>query len=250
MAPIIHYCWFGGEKPPWVVNRLALWRKKLPSWRVQEWNETNLNIIAHPYLERAIKFRQWAFAADYARLLVLEKCGGVYFDTDIEVVGDLMGLPNARLILGFEKNYVHAGVIASEAHHPFIRRLLEIYDNNVDVGILDKMPKSIVNRVTDLLIDEWNLKTVFGETCLADGIRILPADYLLLDLKKGNSITVHHYDASWKIAFDKASFTNEVKYYCDWQHAPLVFRIKEHLKMILQFQLPGVYRFIRDYKRT
>lgn len=236
--------------PLQVARRVAAWRARLLGVEFCEWNETNLDIAAHPYLQRALSAKQWAFAADYARLLKLEELGGVYLDTDVEINGDLTALQKNPLTLGFEKNCVHAGVMACEPHHPFVRRLREIYDADVDVGNPNREPKSIVSRITDLLVDEWGLRTAFGEVNLKNGIRILPADRLLVDLHNGRNLTVHHYEASWKKSFDVDSFVRDVKRYCDWRCAPLSFRLKERLKMFLQFHLPGVYRRIRDRRCT
>jgi len=245
----IHFCWFGGKQPPRVAQCVATWRTHLPEAEFYEWNETNLDIATHPYLKQALEAKQWAFAADYARLLKLEELGGIYLDTDVEIVGDLAELLKAPLTLGFEKNCVHAGVMACEPHHPFVRRLLRTYDAAIDVGNPNQEPTSIVNRITDLLIDEWGLRTCFGEVTLKDGICILPADRLLVNLQNGRNLTVHHYEASWKKSFDAETFLADVKRYCNWPHAPLSFRIKEKIKMFLQFQLPRLYRYIRDRRR-
>lgn len=245
----VHFCWFGGEKPSHIESCMKTWRDYEPDAEICEWGEENCRCKGRAYFDRAITAHQWAFAADYARLFVLEKFGGVYLDTDIELCGSLNELRKDSLTLGFEKNCVHGGVIACEPHHPLVRRLIEIYDADVDTGDPTREPKSIVSRITDLLMDEWGLRTVFGEVRLRNGIRILPADRLLVDLHNGKCMTVHHYGASWKKSFDADAFVRDVKRYCDWRNAPLGFRVKEKVKMFLQFRLPWIYRILRDRKR-
>ena len=247
---MIHYCWFGEEKPDKVLRCIESWRRFEPSAEITEWNESNCNLESSAFFARAFAAKQWAFAADYARLMKLHEFGGVYLDTDIELRAPIVReLSRDRLTLSFEKNCVQGCVIGCERHHPFIGKLLERYDNDIDVGIPGREPKSIVTRITDLLIDEYGLRSPFGEQSLADGIRILPANRLLVDMGDGKNLSIHHYDASWKADFDSYGFTRGVRRYCDWENAPLAFRARERLKVILQYRLPRLYRRIRDGRR-
>ena len=247
MASLIHCCWFGGKKPALVQTCLASWKRFEPRARILEWNEANAACEDSVYYRAAIAARKWAFAADYVRLRKLYEMGGVYFDTDIELKTPVVEeLSQARVTLGFEKNCVQAGVIASEPRHPLIGRLLESYDSRVDIGLSGKEPQTIVNRLTDLLVDNYGLRSPFGEQQLREGVRILPANRLLVDNGDGQSLAVHHYAASWKTGFDADAFAREVFYYCNWRAAPIGFRLKERLKMALQFHFPRVYRVIRD----
>lgn len=250
MAALIHYCWFGGEKPARVLRCRKSWRRWLPGCRIVEWNESNAGCGDSEYYRRAIKAKRWAFAADYVRLRKLYEWGGIYLDTDMEVRSSLLSEwaeDRSSVVLGFEKNCVQAGVMICPPRHRLIKMLLSEYD--VDVGVSGREPKSIVTRLTDLLIDEYGLRTPFGEQRLRDGVRILPANRLLVDMQDGQSLAIHHYAASWKMDFHAEAFVRDVKRYCDWEHAPIGFRFKERLKMILQYRLPWGYRRIRDWRR-
>lgn len=250
MVDLIHYCWFGGKKSTLVQSCLASWKRFEPKARILEWNEANAACEDSAYYRAAIAAQKWAFAADYVRLRKLYEMGGVYFDTDMELKAPAIDvLRSARLTLGLEKNCVHAGVMASEPRHPLIGKLLASYDSHVDVGPFGQEPQTIVNRLTDSLVDEYGLRSPFKEQCLRDGIRILPATRLLIDAGDGQNLAVHHYAASWKPGFDADAFVREVRWYCDWRNAPLAFRLKERLKMALQFHCPRVYRAVRDGKR-
>lgn len=247
MTSVIHYCWFGGEKPEKVLRCVESWRRFEPAAEIREWNESNCGCDDSEYYRLAIAARQWAFAADYVRLRKLEEQGGVYLDADMELKAPVLTeLGRARLTLGFEKNCVHAGVVACEPHHPFIRHLVDGYAEDVDVGITGLEPRSIVARITDLLVDSYGLRSPFGEQCLRDGIRILPANRLLVDMGDGECLAVHHYAASWKGDFDVDAFVEDVRRYCRWNSSPLGFRFRERVKLFLQFRLPCVYRRIRD----
>ena len=84
----IHYCWFGREtKPARVEKRIAGWEKRCPDYQIIEWNEDNYDIsAAPPYIRQAYESKKWAFVTDYVRLRVVHDYGGIYMDTDVEVI--------------------------------------------------------------------------------------------------------------------------------------------------------------------
>lgn len=230
---------------------MSSWRVTLPGMGFCEWNEATCDLDSCAYVRKAVESGQWAFVADYIRLQKLDQMGGIYLDTDMEVRKPFEEfLDGARCVLGFEKNGVQAGFIATEPHHPLMRKLLKSYDESVDTGREGHEPKTIVSRLTDLLIDEYGLKDFLHEVSLPDGVRIFPANRFLVDTGDGTCRMVHHYEASWKAEFDAGAFVRDVKRYCDWAHAPWEFRAKERLKMFLQIRFPAVYRRIRDGRCT
>jgi mannosyltransferase OCH1-like enzyme len=87
---IIHYVWLGGKaKPDYLIKNLESWKKYCPDYEIKEWNETNFDLSSNRYLEEAIKMKKWAFASDYIRLAVLYNEGGIYLDTDVEILKPL-----------------------------------------------------------------------------------------------------------------------------------------------------------------
>ena len=85
---IIHYCWFGGNPlPESALKCIASWRKFLPDYEIKEWNENNFPIEKCPlYAKQAYQSKKWAFVSDYARFKILYDYGGLYFDTDVELI--------------------------------------------------------------------------------------------------------------------------------------------------------------------
>ena len=84
---IIHYCWFGGnKKPKKTIKCINSWKKYFPGWKIIEWNEENFDVKCNIYVKQAYACKKWAFVADYCRFWALERYGGIYFDTDVEVV--------------------------------------------------------------------------------------------------------------------------------------------------------------------
>lgn len=87
---VIHYVWFGkNPKTKSIKKCIASWRKYCPDYRIIEWNETNYNIRKNRYMYEAYKAKKWAFASDYARYDIIYQFGGIYLDTDVELVASM-----------------------------------------------------------------------------------------------------------------------------------------------------------------
>ena len=102
---IIHYCWFGGnEKPALAKKCIASWKKFSPDWEIREWNESNFPIQRYPYAAYCLANQKWAFLSDFVRLVVVAEHGGVYFDTDVELLRPLDELCRFDAFYGFESD--------------------------------------------------------------------------------------------------------------------------------------------------
>lgn len=100
---IIHYCWFGRNPlPPLAQECIASWRKYLPDYEIKEWNEDNFDVNAIPYTAEAYRQKKYAFVSDYARFWIMYHYGGLYFDTDVEVIRPLDDIIAAGNFMGFE----------------------------------------------------------------------------------------------------------------------------------------------------
>lgn len=205
----IHYCWFGGRPLPKSAQKcIASWRKHFPGWEIKEWNESNFDINAIPYTRQAAERGKWAFVSDYARFHILYDEGGVYFDTDVEVIAPMDDIVARGAFMGWEKSHVGVGVatglgIGAPAEHPVYREILEHYST---LPFLDKdgrqMPGTVVKHVTDILTRhglrlEDSMQTVAGVT-------VYPHDYFNpLDDATGrltiteNSRSIHRYAKTW-----------------------------------------------------
>ena len=148
---IIHYCWFGrGEMPELVQQCIESWKKYLPNYAMHLWNEDNFDVSAAPrYVQEAYVAKKYAFVSDYVRLWALEREGGLYMDVDFEVYksfDDLMEQYEA--FAGYEgskRNPVMMGVLAAEAHHPWIQGMMQTYESRVflkEDGSLDMTPNT------------------------------------------------------------------------------------------------------------
>ena len=207
---IIHYCWFGNNpKPPSVLAYIENWKSKLPDYKIIEWNESNFDIGCCQYVEEAYKKKKHAFVSDYARLYALYHYGGIYLDTDVEVVKNFSPLlSKGKCIFGFEeKCSVASSTILSEAGNAFIFKFMNSYHERAflkENGQIDTTTN--VEHLTNLLKLEGLLQNNIEQHLSFEGSKILilpqeklsPYDYInLIDKSTDETYTIHHYGNSW-----------------------------------------------------
>jgi len=202
---IIHYCWFGGkEKPNLVQKCIESWKKYCPEFEIKEWNESNFDVNSCDYVREAYNEKKWAFVTDYVRLWALFEYGGIYMDTDVEVIKSLDGFLNHAGFTGFEDDtYMVTGIIAAEKGLPLMKQLLSYYDNRRFVGengALDMTTNTV--SITQTLKDIGFLPN--GTMQVNDGFAIYPRDYFCpLDDATGrlnkteNTVAIHWFNKSW-----------------------------------------------------
>lgn len=213
---IIHYCWFGGKPlPPLAEKCIASWRKYMPDYEIRRWDESNFDVNIIPYTAEAYAARKYAFVSDYARFWILYKYGGIYFDTDVEVIRPMNDIIKRGPFMGMETDPVllqgsnHSGMVAPglglgvNPGFGLIKRLLECYKGRH--FILEENMRNqitIVHITTDLLLKE-GLKPIKGIQQV-DGVYIYPSEYFCpinittdhLNITP-NTKTIHHYAGTW-----------------------------------------------------
>ena len=153
---VLHYCWFGGApKPKNIQNCIRSWKKYCPDYEIIEWNEQNFDVSQSLYTRQAYDARRWAFVADYARLKILYEQGGIYMDTDVELLRPLDDLLAYPAFFGFQhNNEVATGLgFGAEARSPVVKALLDDYD-----GLPFLLPDGsvyVAYRGTDMTIVGW-----------------------------------------------------------------------------------------------
>lgn len=200
---IIHYCWFGNKPLPASCRKMiASWKKYLPEHELMLWNEETFDVTGSEYVKAAYQAGKYAFVSDYARLFALKKYGGIYFDTDLEVIRNFDSLLDGyNAVFGFESGEkVMTAFIAAQAEDPIINEFLDHYANQTfDISMLE--PNTVV--LTELLKRrglELNNKTqtIHGDTV------VFPVDYFqAYDFSKAslcitdNTVTIHRCFGSW-----------------------------------------------------
>lgn len=212
---IIHYCWFGGKPLPLLAKKcIDSWKKFLPEYEIKQWDESNFDVNIIPYTSQAYEAKKYAFVSDYARLWLLYKYGGLYFDTDVEVIKPLDSIISSGAFMGCENKFnpnmppvnlhINPGLGLGALPMMYIfHELLELYDSLQFIkedGSLNL--KTIVEYTSELFV-QHGLKNCPNIQRI-EGISIYPWDYfcpmtptLIMNLTE-NSVTIHHYSASWE----------------------------------------------------
>ena len=120
---IIHYCWFGGKPlSPMARRCIDSWKKYCPDYQIKRWDETNFDLNSCTYIREAYEAKKWAFITDYVRLCVMYNYGGIYMDTDVEVLKNLDCFLSEKAFSGFESvDRIPTGIMASEKECPIIK---------------------------------------------------------------------------------------------------------------------------------
>lgn len=201
----IHYVWFGGKPlTPLAEKCISSWKKYCPDYEIIRWDESNFDISQNRYCREAYEAQKWAFASDYARLWILVNEGGIYMDTDVEVLQPLDRFLNLQAFSGFEaEDRLPTGLMASSENQPFFVKLLRDYDDRSFLrsdGSFDLTTN--VTAITDscvnsgLILDNTE-QTVEGFT-LFPSEYFCPKDWLTKEINlTENSYAIHHFDGSW-----------------------------------------------------
>ena len=202
---IIHYCWFGQNAKPKLTKKcLASWHKYCPDYRIVEWNEQNFDLDQHPYLRWCHDNGKWAFLSDLARLLIVQEHGGLYFDTDVELIQSPDALLSYDAFFGFETDeFIATGLgFGSVSNHPALQAMIDRYLvlTPNDSGVFPTVGCPIMN--TEALLP-FGLKRD-GSRQSVSGVEVLPSDWLnpYDDTtgrmnKTGNTVSIHWYGKSW-----------------------------------------------------
>lgn len=204
---IIHYCWFGGkEKPELVKKCINSWMKYFPDFEIKEWNENNFDINCNTYVQQAYTAKKYAFVADYVRFWALEREGGLYFDTDVEVIRSFGDLLNNEAFVGFEnKEYVNPGQVLylKKENNIIFKEIKEWYDNATFLDENGEMIPHTVCTVFTELLKKYGFQPN-GKKQVCNGMVLYPVDYFNpYDDATGrlhkteNTYAIHWYAKSW-----------------------------------------------------
>ena len=202
---IIHYCWFGrSEKSQFVKKCIDSWKRYCPDFEIIEWNEDNFDLDYNDYVRYCYNNRKWAFLSDFVRLAVVAERGGLYFDTDVELVKSPEEVLQYEAFYGFENDeYVNSGQgFGAVSGHSTVIRMRDEYasltpDENGDYPLIG------CPRINTQILADMGLKRDGTRQNVA-GAEIFPEDYFnpyddptgRLN-KTQNTISIHWYAKSW-----------------------------------------------------
>ncbi len=220
MEKIIHYCWFGNKKMnDYTLSCIKSWQEHFPDYQIKVWNENNFDVKICSYTKEAYESNQYAFVSDYVRLYALYNYGGIYFDTDYEVLRNFENLLNADLILGFENpEKVQTAVMISKKGNPILLQLLQYYDT---LHFIDKNNNFL--QITNVeIISNYLLKLGLQQNNSYqkfNNIEVYPSEFFCpLDFNSGyiniteNTVGIHAFEGSWLNEEQHIYFQNKRKY--------------------------------------
>ena len=204
---IIHFCWFGGNPIPDEYKKyMASWTKHCPDYEIVRWDDSNYDITKNPYMHEAYKAKKWAFVSDYARLDIIYNHGGIYLDTDVELLRNIDDLLVYEAFAGFEDGkHIALGLgFGAVKGHSTVKELRDIiYDSLVFLKKdgtyeLTPSPKHQTTCMTSKGLAPNNKKQVVAGITILPTEYLCPKDYATGRLKKTkNTYSIHHFSASW-----------------------------------------------------
>lgn len=212
---IVHYCWFGRTPLPESARKcIASWKKYLPDYEIKEWNEDNFDVNSIPYTREAYRLKKYAFVSDYARMWILYKYGGLYFDTDVEIIkplDDIIARGNFMGCEAHEVSQVHANELGLNPGLGLgvapglglYKEVLDWYQTHHFATWDGKFTKTIVDIVSEAFATKKMEKKENG-ILFSDEIYIYPPEffcpknYFTGELTiTPNTRSIHHYAATW-----------------------------------------------------
>lgn len=244
---IIHYCWFGGNPLPESAKKcIASWRKFLPDYEIKEWNEDNYDVTKCQYMADAYKEKKWAFVSDYCRIDVVYQYGGIYLDTDVEVLRPFDDLLKERMFCGFEsrdpmmkksgkpiEESVALGLgYGAEKHHPALKDMLDLYatlsfynnDGSLNLVACPRYQTQILKLHG--LID--NGKTQRFDSGIAYGYEYFCPQSNITDemlFLTSNTYSIHHFSRSWSKYGPQVKMRNKLAHIMGFRLADFLSKI-------------------------
>lgn len=202
----IHYCWFGrGEMPELAMKCIESWHKFMPDYEYKLWNEDNFDINCNQYVKEAYEAKKYAFVTDYVRLYALYTEGGIYMDTDVEVLKSFDPLLHLNGFIGFEgtkRKHIGTGTIACQPNGDWVSEQIHAYDDASFIltnGSYDLTTNPI--RITRIMVQNGFVQN--GVEQDYKDMHVFPTEYFCPRQTTGeffltdNTFSDHHFMGSW-----------------------------------------------------
>lgn len=211
----IHYCWVGQNPiPEHLQQYISSWKKFCPDYEIIRWDESNYDFKKNKYMKEAYECKKWGFVPDYARLDIVYNEGGIYLDTDVELISSLDKLLSDEMFCGFisEKMIGFGLGFGASPGNYLIRELRDIYD---DYSFLDNEGKENLTSCSwyEHPILEAHGFEINGKYQKKDGVVIYPPEVLsplgasmMVSKFTSNTVSIHHAELSWTTTREKEAF--------------------------------------------
>ena len=207
----IHYCWFGGSPlPELAIKCIESWKKYCPDYEIIEWNEKNFDLNCNKYVKEAYEAKKWAFITDYVRLYAMVTQGGIYMDTDVEVLKNLDIFLNNKAFSGFEKeNAIPTGIMAFVKDFPLFKEILYNYKKKSFIKENGEMDLTTnVTTITNICLTHGlklnNQEQTIDDFTLYPKEIFCPKNYETGKIEyTEKTVTIHHFSGSWHTEKEK-----------------------------------------------
>ena len=216
---VIHYCWFGDDAMPQkAIDCINSWKKYCPDYEIVKWDESSFDINKYQFAKEAYENKKWAFVADIARLDIIYNNGGIYLDTDVEIIKNIDELLKYDFYIGFESDeYVNTGLgFGAKKNSKIILENLKKYEN-ISFSNTENISSVACPIITSNLLKEKGFK-MNNSLQIVNNCALFPKDYFCpMDYNTGavditnNTFSIHHYIASWKNNEEKKRHEIEIK---------------------------------------
>lgn len=221
----IHYCWFGGKQlPRAAVKFIKSWQRKLPDYEIIQWNENNFPVDQYPFAKEALLEKKYAFVSDVCRLYVLKEFGGIYMDTDVEIIKTLDAFLTSTAFSGFESDaLVQSAIMGSVKNGQWVTELLDYYNDRSfykENCSFDETPNTTI--ITQLMKEKgFIMNNTFQK--IENYVAFYPTDFFCpksyqtgrMNITK-NTHCIHHFSGSWK------PFGERILHFQKWRIRKLV----------------------------
>ena len=201
----IHYCWFGkNDMPEQFQKNILSWKKFCPDYEIIRWDESNYDIKKNEYMRQAYEKKKWGFVPDYARLDIINTYGGVYLDTDVELLRPIDELLKFEFFCGFESaDYVALGLgFGAKANNSILQEMMQVYDE-IKFVREDGTLNLTASPIYQTRVMERNGLVKNGHTQIGNNFLVLAPEYLAPISPMGigqptpRSYSIHQYAATW-----------------------------------------------------
>lgn len=202
----IHYCWFGKNTiPDEYQYYISSWKKFCPDYEIIQWDESNYDVKKNTYIEQAYSCKKWAFVSDYARVDILNSLGGIYFDTDVELLKNVDDLLKWDFWCGFEsRRYVSFGLgFGSVSNSEILKDIKREYENMCFINENGEWNLTTCPIIQSRVLEKYGF-IMDGTPQKINNCVVYPKEFFCpIGAHKGlgniteNSISIHHFSASW-----------------------------------------------------
>ncbi|MCF7568649.1 glycosyl transferase [Sabulilitoribacter arenilitoris] len=211
---IIHYCWLSGDEfPPLIQKCIDSWKVKLPDYEFILWDTNRFPLEKNDWVREAFETKKYAFAADYIRLYAVYNYGGIYLDTDVEVIKSFNDLLNRPYIAGAEGlGIIEAGVFGAEKNNAWVKQCLDYYNEKSfinDDGTFNTLtlPRIMMSQISKTRTFKEVHPSLLEASLQIDDtgtLYMFPKDFFCaknhgtgMIEKTDNTYSIHHFAMSW-----------------------------------------------------